>query len=67
MRIELLREHGGRLTTDIRRWRIPMSGGNSTAKGISFDVRHLRAVTGLLDELLRHTRAEGLLPTDRVR
>jgi hypothetical protein len=64
MRVELTREPGGRSTVDVRRWSMPTSGGNSTAKGVAFDVRHLVAVDGLLRELLRHALDTGLLPTD---
>jgi hypothetical protein len=64
MRVELMREPGGRSTVDVRRWSMPTSGGSSTAKGVAFDVRHLVAVDELLKELLKHVRDTGLLPTD---
>lgn len=61
MRIELLREPGGRATVDIRRWTLPSNGGNSTDKGVAFDLRHLPSVVEPLNALLRHAREAGLL------
>jgi hypothetical protein len=65
MRVELVREPAGRSTVDIRRWNVPANGGNSTAKGVAFDVRHLLPVVGLLNDLLRHVCDAGLLPIER--